>query len=127
MSLAFDSFIFWATEAIPASAPAGVLAYNFNIAQSFNGFELEVVGSSYFDRGNSDWACEEAWTSRPHKYVVSYAEAGREWEPFLAWAAAAVCKFIESGLPGTDTLKQAHAVTVGFVDGELVIVAGRDS
>ena len=126
MPLSCDSFISWAARVLPASAPTGVLAYNFNIAEATAGFELEVIGSSSFDRENSDWVCEEAWTSRPHKYVVAYAEAGRDWEPFLAWAATAVRKFIESELPGADTLRKAHAVAVGFVDGELVVVAGRD-
>jgi len=126
MSSASDSFNSWAARALPVSAPAGVLAYNFNIAEAASGFEIEVVGSSYFDRGNTDWACEERWTSRPLKYVAPYADAGRDWKPFLAWVAGVVRAYIESGLPGAETLKQAQAVTAGFVDGELVIVTGRD-
>lgn len=120
------SFQSWAAQVLPASPLPGVVAYNFNIVETFSAFEVEVVGSSHFDPQSSDWGCEEAWTSRPMRYVALYAEAGRSWEQLLKSAAASVKEFVSTELPGAETLLRcAEAVTVGFVDGELVQVVGR--
>lgn len=126
MPLSFNSFCSWAAGVLPAVPVEGVVAYNFNIAESAEAFEVEVVGSSYFDPGNPDWACDEAWTSRPSKYLVSYLDAGRSWEAFQDWVAAAVRGVCASGSNAANTLNAAVAVTVGFVDGELTTVGGRD-
>jgi hypothetical protein len=125
MALATHSFLTWAAQALPASPLPGVVAYNFNIAESATAFEVEIVGSSYFDPGNSDWACEEGWTSRPSKYIAPFTTVGKEWQPFLESIGAAIRELSESEQPGAKTMRSAQAVTVGFVDGELVRVTGE--
>jgi hypothetical protein len=118
------AFHTWLSEVVPLVQPPGVVAFNFNIAQGPTGFEVELIGSPTFDPNNSDWACEEAWVSRPRTFAASYAEFGKEWEPFLEWARRCLQSFVTGEGPKAQTLRSAEAVTVGFVDGELVLVAG---
>jgi hypothetical protein len=106
-----------------SAAVDGLVAYNFNIAEAPEGFVIEVVGSTYYDPKNADWACEEAWTSRPYEFLVPYADVGREREPFLANVCASVKEFLAQRPPEAAALLTAEAVTVGFVDGDLVRIA----
>jgi hypothetical protein len=106
-----------------SAAVDGIGAYNFNIAEAPEGFVIEVVGSTYYDPMNADWACEEAWTSRPYEFFVPYADVGRERESFLANVCASVKDFIAQRPPEAAALLKAEVVTVGFVDGDLVTVA----
>jgi hypothetical protein len=118
------TFRSWLSQAAPPSSIQAVVAYNFNIAETIDAFEVELVGSSWYDPDDSDWVCEEDWTSRPSRYVAHYAEAGRVWEPFLDWVVASVREYASGTLPGAETLRQARAVAVGFVDGNLTLVVG---
>ena len=112
-------------QGLAASLPeSGVVAYNFNIAETLDAFEIELVGSTYFDAASADWACEEAWTSRPSRCLIPYAEVGRQWEPFLGSLSSSLREVLSSRSFGTRRLWQADAVTVGFVDGDLVRVGG---
>jgi hypothetical protein len=117
-----SAFHAWLSGVVPPELPAQVIAFNFNIAQTAVGFEVELIGASKYDPDNSDWACEETWTSRPKVFAVSYAESGKEWQPFLEWASRAVREFVEGTAPNASTVRKAQAVTVGFVDGELLLV-----
>ena len=114
----------WLASVAPRSPLEGVVAYNFNIAQSSESFVVELVGSSYYDAADPDWACDETWTSRPSEFQSSYAVSGEAWEPFLREVFGAVKSFLVSGAGAASSLARAEAVTVGFVDGELLVVKG---
>lgn len=119
---AFDE---WLASVAPRSPLAGVVAYNFNIAQSPDSFVVELVGSSWYDADDADWACDEAWTSRPSEFRTSYAESGQDWEPFLNEVCRAVGSFLSEHAGSHPGLALAEAVTVGFVDGDLILVNGK--
>ena len=118
---AFDA---WLTSIAPRSPLSGVVAYNFNIAESADAFVVELVGSSYYDADDPDWACDETWTSRPSEFRAWYTESGTAWEPFLNEVCGAVESFMSGSVGSRTALAQAEAVTVGFVDGDLIVVKG---
>jgi hypothetical protein len=101
-----------------------VVAYSFNIAESADAFVVELVGSSFYYAGNSDWACDEAWSCRPNKFQSSFAESGKAWQRFLAEVCGAVGSFLHQRGPEFPGLANAQAVAVGFVDGELTLLKG---
>lgn len=116
------TFHAWLSQVAPRASIPTVIAYNFNLAETIDAFEVELVGSSWYNPIDSDWVCEETWTSRPSQYVALYAETGRDWEPFLKWVVTSVHEFVSGASPGSETLRQAQAVAVGFVDGNLTLV-----
>lgn len=119
-----ETFQAWLRLVLPPSSIEGVVAYNFNIAKTSDAFVIEVVGSSSYDPAAADWACEEVWTSRPYEFKAPYSEVGRQDEPFLGQVCASVKDFLGRHRAGSVALLEAQAVTVGFVDGELVRVGG---
>lgn len=119
-----DTFQAWLRLVLPPTSVEGVVAYNFNIAETSDAFVIEVVGSSHYDPTDADWACEEVWTSRPYEFRAPYSDVGRQWEPFLGQVCASVRDFLGKRPSGSAALLEAQAVTVGFVDGELVRVGG---
>lgn len=114
-----SSFQAWLAAVLPVTPPPGVLAYNFNLAEA-GCWIVEVIGSSTYDPGNSDWACPpEAWSSRPSEYQIE-CNVAPDWQTALDLVAGQVAKFLRnSQQPGARVLKSARAVCAGFVDGEL--------
>jgi hypothetical protein len=117
----------WLKQVLPDPPIPGVVAYNFNIAETLDSFVIEIVGSTSYHPSNSDWACEETWTSRPHQFLCAFTEVGRQWEPFLLEVRGWVKEFFDTLPPQATALLNARAVTVGFVDGGLVEVRGGKS
>ena len=45
--------------------PDGIEAFCFNIYEDGgNTFSIELIGAGSFDKGNSDWVCDEVFTNR---------------------------------------------------------------
>ena len=58
----------WLNETVPLFPPPGVVAWNFNIAETGSDYVIELIGASGYDAQDPDWACPpEAWTSRPYQ------------------------------------------------------------
>jgi hypothetical protein len=115
----FDS---WLNQTFPQSVVAKVVAYNFNISELSDGFLVEIIGSDIYDPNNSDWACQEVWTSRPNQFFFSIDEVGKEWDLFLDKLSILVNKFLEI-LPNYQyVMANICAITIGFVDGDLVVI-----
>lgn len=55
--------------------PSDVEAISFNLYED-NGdkWSVELVGTSTFDENNSDWACNEVYTTRENPYVLTKKE-----------------------------------------------------
>ena len=108
----------WIYATLPNRKPKLVIAYNFNIAETGTQYLDELIGSREYDADNEDWACREAWTSRPKIFKIAKKDCG-DWQAALETVQTLVAQFIRSN---QTLLNDATAVCVGFVDGNLVRV-----
>jgi hypothetical protein len=116
----------WLDETFAGSVPAGIVAFNVNLYDS--PFAAEVVGSTYFDPDDEDWVCEEAWTpSRPSRFDFPKGTERIPWAERLVEVATLLRQWMDTGNAAAAKLRDAEAVTVGFVDGNLTIVHQRSS
>ena len=120
------SFESWLSSAIQRCNGEGIAAYCFNISETSDEFVVEVIGAPAYDPKDEDWACDEAWTSRPEKFLLTYAIVGRAWKPVLAMVAGWVGKLVaDASDKRFQLLRSSRAVAVGFVDGDLKKVWSR--
>lgn len=117
-------FTDWLDETVPTSPPPGVVAYNFNIAETGADYLVELIGASTYDPQDPDWACPpEAWTSRPSRVAIPYSTFDSNWERALTEIVASVRAFLTtSDSSAANVLRQSQAVCASFVDGDIVQV-----
>ncbi|MFN4121639.1 hypothetical protein [Acidovorax sp.] len=114
----------WLNETVPLFPPPGVVAWNFNIAETGSDYVIELIGASGYDAQDPDWACPpEAWTSRPYQLAIPYSTFDSNWERALFEIVASVRAFLASSdSSAANILRQSKAVCASFVDGDLVQV-----
>lgn len=120
----------WLEEALPNVPPEDVCAYNFNIAERTDDFVVEIIGAPAYDPSSSDWACEETWSCRPYEFSLPHPQVGTEWKPVEEMVVRFVREFLTNSIASkAQWLRDADAVGVGFVDGDLIVVStgGRAS
>ena len=97
--------------------PPGLRAFNFNLAEASQKFQVDLIGSTRYAESDPDWACEEAFVSQPRFFDLPREEVGDRWEGVHQLICIFVAEYIRSNT--TSPFRTAEAVTVGFVDGEL--------
>ena len=117
-----QSFNQWLSSVLTEEPPAAIIAFNFNISEAITHYAVEVCGANQFDIENEDWACDESWTCRPSEYEIPFNYFDSSWEKALEGLVQLVRGYLETPSPGANLLKNAQAIAIGFVDGELVYV-----
>jgi hypothetical protein len=98
--------------------PPGLAAFNFNLAEAYKKFQVDVIGALHYDPEDRDWACEEEFASEPRFFDLPHAQVGSRWEDVQRLVSQFVADYIRAA-PSSSPLRSVTAVTVGFVDGEL--------
>lgn len=112
-----EQFNAWIDKALSKPVPESVIAFSFNLAEPWC---VELVGADDYSDDDSDWACPpEAFRAKVKKFGLRESEVGSKWEPVLEAAKLMVTAYLNRPSPGSDRLKKAVAVVVGFVDGDL--------
>ena len=111
-----SEFDHWLDRSLNQPIPPSVIAFNFNLAEPWC---IEVVGADRYNEDNSDWACDESFRPLVEHLDIPESENRSNWEAVLTEAKCIVSAYIDRQSAGSDILKRAVAVTVGFVDGEL--------
>ena len=101
--------------------PPGLVAFNFNLAEAFQMFQVDVIGAARYDPVDSDWACDEAFVSQPRFFDLPHSAVGTRWQDAQQLIAKCVTDYIRTASESSP-LRRAVAVTVGFVDGDLIRV-----
>lgn len=116
--LAFESeFNAWLDKALSEPVPASVIAFNFNLYEPWS---IEIIGSDTYTEDDPDWACDGAESFRPDVEALSLpASEYATWKEVLEHAANLVLAYLERPGAGSKRLRQAQAVAIGFVDGDL--------
>ena len=107
-------------QKIDGIPPKEVIAFNFGIYESENGYKIYLVGSFEYDENDDDWACIELPT-KSHRYFDLPKEfQSKDWDEILTTSAKLLTELEKDGNLKIDLLKNAIAITTGFDDGELI-------
>ena len=117
-----SSFYNWLENALK-KLPSDVEAINFNLYED-NGdkWSVELVGTSTFDENNSDWACNEVYTTRENPYVLTKKS---DWKAIENLFTTFLLNYLERG-KYAHILKECRGIGIGFVDGDLSILYKKD-
>jgi len=114
----FDEFSCWTDRILLEHAGTEVVAYNFNLYEHEDAFAVQLIGAKWFDRNDSDWACDEAFSSGEDLFELPHSLVSDDWREGLRRATALVKQYLETGKQAP-RLKASHAVSIGFVSGDL--------
>ncbi len=115
-------FFKWLDDVLVKELPDNIKAIAFNIYEDQdNKWSIELVGTSTFDENNSDWACDEVYTTRESPYILVKES---DWETIESLFISFLRKYLDTGRY-SNVLKGYMAVGAGFVDGDLSIIYKR--
>lgn len=115
----------WLDRVASSETPLqSIVAYNVGLFETPDGFSAYLIGAASYDSESDDWACDEVF-SPTERYLPlpSSKYPFASWQVALAAVAEAVRSALESPAVKESFLGRAHAITVGFDDGDLVRVA----
>ena len=114
-----DLFNKWLLSIIDEKLPDGIVALCFNLYESFaqeNQFDVQLIGSPIFDYEDSDWACNEIFTTGENVFSF-YAE---NWETALEKIDNSIRRVME--IDQFFIFFNNKHIAYGFVDGDLTII-----
>ena len=104
--------------------PENTLAFCFNLYEESvedSVYSVQIVACDKFDKDDSDWACEEVWSSEEDIFGVELSD-----EQEKDWSAAQklITEWVEDYLANGQyrDVFSGKPVAIGFVDGELEII-----
>ena len=112
----YGEFSAWLDEVLKEELPQGIAAFNFNLYEGEDAFDIQLIGASRFD---------EAFSSEEDVYYLPRESEDIEWQEGLSCAADLVDLYLDQG-QYAGKLKAAQAVAIGFVDGDLTILYTRE-
>jgi len=98
------------------------IALNFNLYEAVDSVHSDFIGAPMYDAQNEDWACEEVFAAQPRFFEMPHSIVGSDWRTALATVAEFIRAYLNNQSNCGARLRESQAVTVGFVDGNLVRV-----
>lgn len=95
----------------------GLVAYNFGIFESSEGYGIYLAGSDSYDENDEDWACETPYQSQPLLLKNTLLEK-MNWEDALDTLSREIKTILEETNLGKGVFSN-KIVTIGFDDGNL--------
>lgn len=117
----YSEFAAWLDEVLKEQLPEGIAAFNFNLYEGDDSFDIQLIGASRFDEEDDDWACDEVFTSEEDVYYLPRENMDIEWQEGLNCAIELAETYLDEG-KYAGKLKDAQAVAIGFVDGDLTVL-----
>lgn len=96
------------------------MAINFNLYDMKKSFDVQIIGSSMYDEYDSDWACEETFSSKENCFILKKSKEMGDRELAIEYVTELIANYLET--ENGKYLKEYVAVCVGFVDGEIECV-----
>jgi hypothetical protein len=118
----------WLASALAQEVPQSVVAFSFNLFELESAdakYGIELVGADEFDPDDSDWACGDSWVAGPRSISIPHAFANGGWDDCLRDAKRLLSKILGESSAAATKLKEAKAVAIGFVDGDLELIWQR--
>ncbi len=115
----------WIHEALNQDIPENVNALCFNLFEWGGGdFGIEMIGTSFFDKDDPDWACDEIWEPVPRSLSEEFT--AKNWESYFEITKTLISPIVAQQLSNKKNL-HIIAVAIGFVDGDLEEIFERGS
>lgn len=112
----------WIDNILNTDILEDVKAFCFNLYEEGDGsWSMELVGSGRFDPEDQDWPCDEV-TDFGSGNNSFHWEMDVDWEGALSYIVRELKEYLENG-KYAEVLKSKSGVGVGFVDGDLEIIA----
>ena len=121
----FDEFSCWVDRNLLEHSGMSVAAYNFNLYEHEEAFVMQLIGAKSFDRSDSDWACDETFSSGEDLFELPRSIVSADWQEGLRRAKALVKRYLDTGKHAS-RLKASQAVGIGFVNGDLELLYSRE-
>ncbi len=101
--------------------PESIIAYNINLYEGDETYDLQLIGSDEFDKDDPDWACSEVYSSEEEICYIEMTDEVGDWENAQKQFAECIKEYLEDG-KYADVLKAAKAIGIGFVDGDIELL-----
>ena len=124
MNALLDEFYSWTDRILLENTDTPVAAYNFNLYEHEHAFMMQLIGANSFHRSDTDWACDEMFSSGEDLFALPHSLVGSDWREGLRCAKDLVRKYLDNGKQA-ERLKMSHAVGIGFVDGDVELLYVR--
>jgi hypothetical protein len=103
------------------AASDSIIAFNFGLFESVNGYTVYLIGSETFDEEDDDWATNVDFEPQEKYFELdSSFVKGKDWQEVLEISEELVKEYLNSESLDNTIFKNAEAITTGFDDGELV-------
>ncbi|MBK6725042.1 MAG: hypothetical protein IPG58_17820 [Acidobacteria bacterium] len=112
----------WLTEICSTEKPDdSIVAYNFGLFETDEGFTVYLVGSNEYNEADPDWACTETFVPKQKYFPLSSSEyENLDWQQVLETFTAQLTRFTQTDSFINSFFVDAVAITTGFDDGDLV-------
>jgi translation elongation factor EF-G len=98
-----------------------IIAFNFGLFESENGYTIYLIGSETFDEEDDDWATNVDFEPKEKYFELNASLVkGKDWQKVLEVSEELVKEYLNSESLHNTIFKKAEAITTGFDDGELV-------
>ena len=94
-----------------------IVALSFNLYEPYG---LELVGSTWYDEDDEDWACEEDFEPTQRSCPDFEISGNPKWEDVLE-IVIEILKELVKELSDLNLFKVKH-IAIGFVDGDLTVI-----
>lgn len=100
--------------------PNEVIAFNFGLFESDDGYVMYLVGGFEYSEDDDDWANMKMPT-KDYRYL-RFPDKLQEkpWEAILEHATTVLLELEQEGTLATTLVKNAKAITTGFDEGTLI-------
>ena len=105
----------WLEKQLEKPIPTEVVAFNFNLyEEDETEFDVQIVGCPSYDADDSDWACNDIFSSEEDLFHFT----ATDWETALEDFQAILENYLASGVK--NALTDSKYIAMGFVDGDLI-------
>jgi hypothetical protein len=120
----FKSLNDWITNICLTENPdKNIIAYNFGLFETEEGYTIYLMGSETYDKKNDDWATSTDFSPEYDTYLLPSKEyKNLEWDKTLKKITKKLKLFTKSPTFNKSFLAKAKAITVGFDDGDLTLI-----
>ena len=116
---AYASFEQWVDSSLSVELPDNIEAFCFNLYDDGNNsWSIEIIGSASFSKDDSDWACDEIFSTRENPL---YFKSRRPWAYVLASRTQMLKRYLRNGKYASLLLSK-KGVAIGFADGDLTLL-----
>lgn len=114
-----EVFSAWLDETLSQELPENIVAFLFNLYEDEDAsWSAELVGTGSFDPTSEDWAGDEVFTNR--ETPLCWTD-DKDWEEVQEDAISWIRDYLSCG-QYRRILREAIALGVGFVDGDIVFL-----